>query len=92
VSEPWDPKKAETNLRKHGVGFPEAATLERDPRLMMTEDRLHSLDEERWVVIGVSNRGRVLRVTCTYRDGRMRPITARRATKRERNEYFRGTR
>jgi uncharacterized DUF497 family protein len=92
VSEPWDPEKAEANLRKHGVGFPEAMTVERDPRLLMTEDRLHSLDEERWIVIGVSNRGRVLRVTCTYRNGRMRPITARRATKRERHEYFRGTR
>ena len=87
MSEPWDPEKAEANLRKHGVGFPEAVTLERDARLLMTEDRLHSLDEERWIVIGVSNRGRVLRVTCTYRNGRMRPITARRATKRERHVY-----
>jgi uncharacterized protein len=92
VSEPWDPEKAEANLRKHGVGFPEAMTVERDPRLLMTEDRSHSLGEQRWILVGISGRGQLLWVTCTYRHGRMRPITAGRATKRERNEYFRGTR
>ena len=92
MSEPWDPEKAEANLRKHGVGFPEAMTVENDPALLTLKDYLHSIDEERLTVIGMSTLGRVLRVTCTYRRGRMRPITARRATKRERNDYLHGTR
>ena len=92
MSEPWDPEKAEANLRKHGVGFPEAMTVENDPIRLTLKDYLHSIDEERLTVIGMSRLGRLLRVTCTYRHGRMRPITARRATKRERNDYLRGTR
>ena len=92
MSEPWDPRKAEANLRKHGVGFPEAMTVERDPRLLMTEDLPHSLGEQRWILVGISGHGTLLCVTCTYRHGRMRPISARRATKRERNDYLRGTR
>ncbi len=92
MSEPWDPAKAHANLRKHGVGFPEAVTIERDSRLLRRVDTLHSLTEERWILIGTSNRGRILRMTCVYRRGSIRPITARRATKRERDEYIHGTR
>ena len=92
MSDPWDPDKAEANLRKHGVGFPEAMTVERDTRRLTRNDHGHSIEEDRLTVIGRSRLGRLLRVTCTYRNGRMRPITARRATKRERHEYLHGTR
>lgn len=89
MSEPWDPEKAEGNLRKHGVDFPEAMTIERDPMRLTIEDQAHSGEEQRFMVIGMSRAMRLLHVTCTYRGDTMRPISARRATKRERNEYFR---
>jgi uncharacterized DUF497 family protein len=88
VSEPWDPAKAEANLRKHGVGFPEAVTLEDDQAAWWRDDEDHSTTEGRYVVVGMSYVGRILFVACTLRHGRMRPISARRATKRERHEYW----
>ena len=88
MSDPWDPEKAETNLRKHGVGFPEATTVDEDEHGWTREDVPHSTSEQRYRVVGISELGRVLPVVCTYRHGRMRPISARRATKRERHEYW----
>jgi uncharacterized DUF497 family protein len=87
VSEPWDPAKAAANLRKHSVGFPEAMTVDDDDHRLTTPDFAHSVGEERFHVIGRSAKGRVLHVTCTYRNHMMRPISARRATKREQHEY-----
>jgi uncharacterized protein len=88
VSEPWDPEKAEANLRKHGVGFPEAMTVDDDEHRWSRDDVAHSTSERRFRVVGMSDHLRVLFVACTYRHGRMRPISARRATKRERHEYW----
>jgi hypothetical protein len=88
VSEPWDPAKAEANLRKHGVGFPEAMTVEDDDFRLTDRDLAHSAAEARWNVIGTSAKGRILFVVCTYQRGKMRPISARRATKRECHEYW----
>ena len=88
MSEPWDPEKAEANLRKHGVGFPEAITLEDDPFAWWRDDDEHSTTERRSIVVGMSHTGRILFVACATRHGRMRPISARRATKRERHEYW----
>jgi uncharacterized DUF497 family protein len=88
VSEAWNREKAEANFRKHGVGFPEATTVDEDEHAWSQEDSKHSAGEQRYRVIGMSDRGRVLFVACTYRHGRMRPISARRATKRERHEYW----
>ena len=88
MSDPWDPEKAEANLRKHGVGFPEAVTLEDDQSAWWRGDEDHSTTEGRYVVVGMSYRRRILFVVCTNRHDRMRPISARRATKRERNEYW----
>jgi uncharacterized protein len=88
VSDPWDPEKAEANLRKHGVGFPEAMTLEDDQSAWWESDDEHSATEPRFIVVGMSHRGRLLCVACSHRSGRMRPISARRATKRERHEYW----
>jgi uncharacterized protein len=92
VSEPWDPEKAEANLRKHGVGFPEAMTVDDDDFRLSDRDLAHSGTEARFHVIGTSAHGRILFVACTYRHGRMRPISARRATKRERHGYLNRTR
>jgi uncharacterized DUF497 family protein len=92
VSDPWDPKKAEANLRKHEVGFPEAMTVDDDEFRLTHRDLAHSAGEPRFNVIGLSAKGRILFVVCTYRRGRMRPISARRATKRERHGYLNGTR
>lgn len=83
----WDPRKAEVNLRKHGVGFEEALTVERDPRHLRWPDADHSMIEDRYHLLGVSDLGRILLVTGTDRRGILRPISARRATKRERYEY-----
>ena len=92
MSEPWDPAKARANLRKHGVSFNEARTVWRDEEKLVTEDRDHSRTETRYTVLGFSARGRLPRVTCTLGDDTMRPISARRATKRERHEYRFGPR
>jgi uncharacterized DUF497 family protein len=92
VSEPWDPDKAEANLRKHGVGFPEALTVDDDDFRLSVRDLTHSATEARFKVIGTSHAVRILFVACTYRHGRMRPISARRATKRERHDYLNGSR
>ena len=88
MSEPWDPGKAEANLRKHGIGFPEAVTLEDDEYAWWRDDDEHSMAERRYIVVGMSHVGRILFVACSNRAGRMRPISARRATKRERHEYW----
>ena len=92
MDEPWDPVKAQQNLRKHGVSFEEAETVEEDELRFSEPDIAHSHTETRYRVIGTSVKLRILLVTCTFRAGRMRPISARRATKRERYEYLRGTR
>jgi uncharacterized DUF497 family protein len=92
VDEPWDQRKARLNLRKHGVSFDEAATVERDRWRIMWLDEEHSVEEDRYHLLGMSSRGRTLQVTGTIRHGRIRPITARRATKRERHEYGSGPR
>jgi hypothetical protein len=86
---PWDPDKERENRAKHGVGFDDAweAILDRLPRRW--PDMEHSDDEPRSIVIGESTRGRLLFVVVitTDAEGKMRIITARRATKRERHAY-----
>ena len=59
---PWDPEKAEANLRKHGIGFPEAMTVEDDDFRLTERDPAHSVVEARWKMIGTSARGRILLV------------------------------
>jgi hypothetical protein len=86
----WDPRKAAANLRKHGVSFEEAATAVRDALAVTGEDPDHSLDEDRCVTFGMSNRGRLLVVAHTEREGTIRIITARRATRSERKIYEEG--
>jgi uncharacterized DUF497 family protein len=83
----WDRRKAASNGKKHGVAFVEAATVFGDPLSMTFPDPDHSIDEERFITIGMSEAGRVLLVAHTDRSGAIRIISARKATRHERNYY-----
>ncbi|MFN2132764.1 MAG: BrnT family toxin [Anaerolineae bacterium] len=84
----WDERKAETNLHKHGVSFWEAQTVFLDPLAYIFDDELHSVNGLREIIIGHSNDGHLLLVCFTEREpGIVRIISARRATRRERNDY-----
>jgi hypothetical protein len=80
----WDPNKAERNIRTHGISFDEASTTFRDPLSRTIGDPLHSDDEERFVLIGQSMKRRLLVVVHTERGERIRIISARLATNKER--------
>lgn len=83
----WDDEKAASNLRKHGVDFEEARTVFEDPFAITIPDDSHSVDETRWVILGMSLLARVLLVVHTERRERIRIISARRATPSERLQY-----
>jgi uncharacterized DUF497 family protein len=83
----WDPEKAASNLEKHGLSFEEACTAFGDPLSRTMPDPLHSEDEDRFVLTGVSSAGRLVVVVHTDRDGTVRLITARIATPAERRRY-----
>lgn len=83
----WDPAKAAQNLSKHGVSFDEASTVFGDPLAGTILDPRHSDDEPRFVTIGLSRSRRLIIVAHTEREDRIRIISARRATRRERRTY-----
>jgi len=83
----WDPMKALFNKEKHGVEFEEAATVFRDPLLLVQPDLEHSQDEERWIALGKSARELLLVVVHTENERTIRLISARRAEPRERRRY-----
>ena len=83
----WDEKKANRNVNKHGVSFEEAATVFADPLSITIFDPLHSKEEDRFVTLGMSNKNRLLVVVHTDRDDKIRIISARKATKKERKQY-----
>ena len=84
----WDPAKAASNKRKHGVSFEEALTCFHDPLALLLEDRGHA---ERLVLVGVSTRSRVVFTVFAELDAdRIRIISARRATRQERSRYEEG--
>jgi uncharacterized DUF497 family protein len=83
----WDEDKAKANLKKHKVRFDEAATVFGDFLAITFPDPDHSMDEDRYITIGTSDRGRVLIISHTDRDERTRIISARKATPRERKVY-----
>ena len=83
----WDPQKAARNLAKHGVSFEEAATVFGDPLGGIVSDPRHSAEEERYVLLGLSRERRLVAVMFTERGEGVRLISARRATRRERNAY-----
>lgn len=83
----WDPNKAARSLAKHGVEFAEAATVFGDPLALTFYDPDHSQDEDRYLTFGQSIQGRVLVVSHTDRQDRVRIISARLATRGERRIY-----
>jgi uncharacterized protein len=86
----WDPRKARGNLRKHEVSFEEAATAFQDPLANTALDPDHSVNENRFITFGTSNRGRLLIVAHADEGDAIRVISARLATKRERKIYEEG--
>jgi uncharacterized DUF497 family protein len=83
----WNPRKVESNLRKHGVPFTEAATVFGDELAITVSDPDHSDDEDRFITIGWSNHRRLLIVSHTDRNDRIRIISARELTPSERKDY-----
>ena len=79
----WDRQKAKYNLRKHGVSFEEASTVFDDVLANVYEDPDHSVDEKRFLMIGTSVRGWLLNISFADRNQRIRIISARRLTRRE---------
>ena len=83
----WDEGKAESNLKAHGVSFREATTVFADPLSITISDPDHSSVEMRFLDIGLSYLGRLLVVSYTERGKKIRLISARLATRNERNQY-----
>ncbi|MBU1187746.1 MAG: BrnT family toxin [Gammaproteobacteria bacterium] len=88
----WDPAKAATNRRKHGVGFELAATVFRDSLALSRFNEDHSETEERWVTLGQADNGNLLVVVHTFQElnehnAVVRIISARAATKHEQRDY-----
>ena len=83
----WDPKKAADNLEKHGVSFEEARTVFQEDYFIAFADPDHSIDERRFIILGMSISNRLLVVSYTERNGRIRIISTREATRRERKYY-----
>ena len=82
----WDATKAAANARKHGVDFADAALALTDPKSVTIEDP-DSVDEFRYVSLGLDPNGRLLVTVFTYRDRKVRVISSRKATKQERRRY-----
>lgn len=83
----WDAEKAKSNCRKHRVTLDEASTVFGDPLALLMRDPDHSIGEERYLLLGFSNRRGLLVVAFAERPPRTRLISARRATRRERRMY-----
>jgi uncharacterized protein len=86
----WNPDKATINLEKHNVSFPEASTVFEDVLSVTFPDPDHSIGEERYVIIGMSGSGRLLIVSHTDRENRIRIISARSANHQEKRFYEEG--
>lgn len=83
----WDPRKAAHNSAKHGVSFEEAKTVFDDDLFLVFSDPDHSLEEQRFLIVGRSRQARLLVVVYTERAEVVRLISAREATRRERRTY-----
>ena len=89
ISFSWDAKKNRANERKHSVSFKEALSVFYDEEALLISDDEHSIEEERFVLIGRSNLFRILVVCHCYRqdDEEIRIISARKANNEERKQY-----
>lgn len=87
----WDDQKNAANKRKHGISFEEAQTVFFDEKAIEFDDPDHSIQEERFILLGISQSLKVLVVCLCYRSDefKIRIISARKATKKERGVYFR---
>ena len=83
----WDINKAKINLLKHGVSFEEACTLFADPRSITIDDPMHSVTEKRSITIGLSIKQNLLVIVHTDRIGKIRIISARLASRKEKKQY-----
>ena len=83
----WNPLKAATNLKKHGVSFEEAKTVFDNPLAVIFDDEAHTIDESREIIIGHSQRNRLLLVVFTERSNSIRIISTRLANRKEREDY-----
>ena len=87
----WDPVKAASNFRKHGIRFSDIETAFYDDRALSMPDSL-SVGEERFLLVGADALGRVVTISYAFRRESIRVISARRATKSERKAYEKGVR
>ena len=87
----WDPDKERSNIERHGVDFTEAATVFGDPLELTISDPDHSVGEFRFLSIGHSVSNRILVVSYTERGDRVRIISARTPSSKERRQYESGT-
>ena len=89
----WDALKAQANIAKHGITFAQAASVLLDPLAITVFDAAHSQEEERWFTLGTSSDGKLLAVAHTHQEhsdsapATVRIISARPATRREREQY-----
>ena len=83
----WDEEKSRTNLRKHGISFEEAKTVFNDALSITIPDPEHSMDEYRYIDIGISSNGALLVVSYTERGSSIRIISCRKAMRSERMYY-----
>ena len=86
----WDEKKSLSNIKKHGISFEEAQTVFLDENALLIHDPDHSLEEDRFVLLGMSFKLRLLIVCHGYRKSEniIRIISARRATRAEHKQYW----
>jgi uncharacterized DUF497 family protein len=87
----WDSRKATANFNKHAISFEDAATVFLDPLATTFPDPDHSRGENREITIGYTMKGRLVFVSHCERGNRIRIISARPATRTERDQYEKGT-
>lgn len=83
----WNSRKAASNLAKHRIPFSEAITVFADPSAYIFDDEDHSIEEQREIIIGHSEKRRLLLVCFTASEDLVRIFSARKATRREKREY-----
>jgi len=83
----WDSEKAKNNFQKHGIKFEEAKSVFYDPFALYIEDKIHSIGEERFNLIGLTQTGKLIVISFTERNNAIRIISSRLATKKERKNY-----
>jgi uncharacterized protein len=86
----WDQNKNHTNIKKHKISFEEAKTVFFDENARFISDPEHSITEERFIILGISNKLKMLLVVHTFQenDDTIRIISARKATKSESKYYY----